>query len=330
MEALHRDLRGATDVWELATPAAATLKSSDVWSTASANSADGLALAVMGRSKRVLDLFDSGRGLKGLAQDLKRLGADALDILSQEVDTLAPHEKRINTDIERILRKLDNAVAEAKVAGGVSPDLERKVRLQEHELQALTEQRSIVRSGTELYRGPVQLLQALSGFASAIEDLDRTASARQRQRQWARISHPALQFGVLFLIGVVGVNFLSDQVAGLGPVWFWLFAIASFVVIDYFLEPWLVARLDRRAMALLQRELEATKEVVVQLPLILASIAVMSATVQGMGGLAERLERLAGRFLPGARVILGLSAQKGHDVPAPAAHEQTKEESPGE
>ena len=306
MQDLHLQLQSATDVWELSVPDKGTMHSGDVWSNPEANSEYGHALAVMGRSKKILGLFDSGRGLTGLVREMRPLALNAVDILDTEVTILVPHEERLKAEEDRVLRQLQEIADDAKELGEVSPELSRQFVNKERELGLLKDQQGMLRARTALHADPLELLQAFPSFTDAINALDRATAARRRQRQLARLSHPAFQFAILFLIGVVGVNLLSDQVSALGSGWVWLFAIASFVMIDYLLEPWLAGRMDRRSVALLQRELEETQKFVVSVPLILSSLAVISATVPGMGDLMGKVTSIGGQFLPGARLIVRL------------------------
>lgn len=284
MHTLGQRLDAATSVWELDLDKGQFLRSADVWSTRDTNSRLGLRLARLGRSKAVLDLFDHGRLLKGLEQEVSQTALDAVESLSDDVQPLIELEVQLSRNPTN---PSDHVYRDA------------------------------FQSVIDLQTPKVEMLRIVPELKRLVQDLDRTAARRRRQRRLARVWHPLLQFVVLLGIGVVAVDIVSDRLSSAGSLWVWSFAVASFVAVDYVLEPWLCRYLDRRATELLQRELDATHQVVAYLPKVLGLLAALVSTVPGAHGLLDRIVSMLEQFVPKAEAVLALEVVG--TGPSPAA-----------
>jgi hypothetical protein len=304
MEALHVDLREASRVWDVAGPSSGALPSKEVWADADENTHSAAAAAAAARAKWAMRLFGKDSSLRRLAGEVAGASRGAADAYLKEMESLIPHEERIRKGSDAALARMDEIVKDAGAAGKPSPSQSREFELQAGKLKSLNSQRRLLTAHGDLFLVRAPLLKMLPGFEAALKKLDRTAAARRRQRRVARILHPIVQFVVLLLLGVVAVNLVSDRLSDVGSIWVWAFAIASFVAIDYFIEPWIERQRHLRATALLQRELDATQEVVESIPHVLATAFMVSSGFPQMQALRDEVVSLGQEFLPKAEAFV--------------------------
>lgn len=311
MKELSDRLAAAADVWDISADSS-DLLADDAWATAEQNLRRSRALTTTARAKSSMRLFDTGSGLSALADEILTAARAAVEALEQDANPLDAQRERIRSRMNASLTRLDAIVRHTKERGEASDTDEREFRHHEESLTRLQQQASALEAAENLFRSRADALGLLAALRESITELDQTTAARRRQRRRARASHPAFQFTVLLLLGVVAVNLMTDRVAQVGPMWAWAFAIASFVVIDYVVEPWIERRLRRRAVTLLQRELDASRVVVESIPLIIATVMGTTSTAPGMHDLQRQVVALGQAYLPRAKAFLALAAGSDH------------------
>lgn len=314
MKELSDRLAAAADVWDVSADSSGLL-ADDAWATAEQNLRRSRALTTTARAKTSMRLLDTGSELSALADEIRTAARAAVEALEQDANPLDAQRERIHAQMNAALARLDAIVEHAKERGEASDTDKREYRHHEETLTHLKQQASALETAENLFRGSAAALGLLAKLQENIREVDRTSAARRRQRRRARASHPAFQFTVLLLLGVVAVNVMADRVAQIGPMWAWAFAIASFVLIDYVVEPWIERRLRRRAVILLQRELDASQVVVESIPLLIATVMGTTSTAPGMQDLQRQVVALGQAFLPRANTFLTQVAGNDHQEP---------------
>lgn len=102
----------------------------------------------------------------------------------------------------------------------------------------------------------------MNQIREALTELDALGIARNirhRQRVGGRVKHALLEAATGLLVGVFLIEVVSNQLQALNIWLAWAFAIVSWVVLDYFLEPKLQALREKEMTELVNNELSTAR-----------------------------------------------------------------------